>query len=373
MKVALVYDRVNTWGGAERVLLALHKLFPDAPLYTSVYHPERSDWAKAFTIKKSFLQHLPFASRHHQLLPLFMPIAFESFSFDQYDLVISVTSESAKGILTKPGTIHICYCLTPTRYLWSGYETYFSNKVFKLFTKPAVSLLRKWDKLAAKRPDQMIAISKEVQGRIKKYYGRDSVVVYPPLTLGKNVIAGFAAQSLKGLPRRSASRNDGYFLLVSRLSKFTKYKRVDLAIEAFNELKLPLKIVGEGSWIDELREKAASNIEFVGKVTDAELVNYYQAARALVFPGVEDFGLVMIEAHNHGKPVIAFSGGGAREIVVENETGLFFNKQTKQALVAAVKKFETLRFDEKKIRKVAHRFNQKKFEKDFLAVVKQLI
>jgi hypothetical protein len=131
MKVALVYDRVNTWGGAERVLIALHKLFPEAPLYTSVYHPERFGWAKDFTIKKSFLQSLPFASRHHELLPLLMPIAFESFSFDAYDLVISITSESAKGVITKPHTKHLCYCLTPTRYLWSGYETYFHNKIFK--------------------------------------------------------------------------------------------------------------------------------------------------------------------------------------------------------------------------------------------------
>ena len=183
MKVALVYDRVNKWGGAERVLLAFHKLFPEATLYTSVYNPKNAPWAKAFAIKTSFLQSFPYASSSHEFYPFLMPLAFENFSFDEYDLVISVTSEAAKGIMTKPKTMHICYCLTPTRYLWSGYSDYFDNSFFRFATKPVISYLRSWDMVASQRPDMYIAISKEVKERIKKYYGRESEVIYPPVDI----------------------------------------------------------------------------------------------------------------------------------------------------------------------------------------------
>ena len=181
MKVAIVYDRVNKWGGAERVLLALHEMFPDAPLYTSVYDSKKAPWARVFPkIYTSFLQYLPFAKSNHELLAPLMPLVFESFNFDNYDLVISVTSEAAKGIKTNSGTLHVCYCLTPTRYLWSHYEDYFKNPVFKLVTKPIINYLKNWDKKAAQRPDVMIAISTEVKNRIKKYYGRDSEIIFPP-------------------------------------------------------------------------------------------------------------------------------------------------------------------------------------------------
>jgi len=163
MKVALVYDRVNKWGGAERVLLALHELFPDAPLYTSVYNKDKTKWAKVFDIRTSFLQEFPFAKEAHELYPLLMPAAFESFNFDEFDLVISITSEAAKGIITKPHTRHICYCLTPTRYLWSGYKEYFQNGLSKILSLPAITYLRHWDRVASTRPDAYIAISHEVQ------------------------------------------------------------------------------------------------------------------------------------------------------------------------------------------------------------------
>src|ERR1035437_5789981 len=183
MKVALVYDRVNKWGGAERVLLAFHKILPQADLYTSVYNKEKASWAKVFNVKTSFLQNFPFAKSSHQLFATLMPVAFESLNFDGYDLVISVTSESAKGIITKPGTLHICYCLTPNRYLWSSYNDYFKNRLLRFFSKPAVLYLRTWDKIASQRPDEYIAISTAVKNRIKKYYERDSVIIYPPLML----------------------------------------------------------------------------------------------------------------------------------------------------------------------------------------------
>jgi len=361
MKVALVYDRVNKWGGAERVLLALHKLFPQAPLFTSVYHKETAPWAQVFDIKTSFLQKIPFAKTRHEFFPYLMPAAFENFSFDEYDLVVSVTSEAAKGIITKPSTKHICYCLTPTRYLWSGYDTYFSNKTLKTLTKPVVSSLRKWDKLAANRPDMMIAISKEVQERIKNYYGRDAVVIYPPLNLS------VSSDRLVSLPKKKKEKP--YFLVVSR---FVSYKRIDLAIDALSELGLSLKVVGAGSLEKKLKAKAGPTVEFLDNLTDDELVDYYRGCEALIFPGVEDFGLVMAEAHKFGKPVIAFAAGGALDIVVEGKTGYFFNQQTKESLIEAVNKFGSYSFDSKVIMKQAEKFSVDNFKKNFQSVVNRL-
>jgi glycosyltransferase involved in cell wall biosynthesis len=280
MKTALVYDRVNKWGGAERVLLALHKIFSEAPLYTSVYNKEKAPWADVFDIRTSFLQNFPKAQTSHELYAVLMPMAFESFNFDEYDLVISVTSEAAKGIITKPKTLHVCYCLTPTRYLWSGYNDYFRSSLFKLLSKPAVTYLRSWDKIAAQRPDEYIAISGEVQDRIKRYYNRESEIIYPPLQLKSQI------SNLK-------SQND-YFLVVSRLTNF--YKRVDIAIKACNDLKLPLKIVGEGADAENLKSLAGPTVEFLGNLSDFQLSNYYKNCKALIFPGREDFGLVMAEA-----------------------------------------------------------------------------
>ena len=361
MKVALVYDRVNKWGGAERVLLALHKLFPQAPLFTSVYHPKNAPWAGVFDVKTSFLQNVPFAKSKHEWFPNLMPMAFESFTFEDYDLVISVTSEAAKGIITKPNTKHICYCLTPTRYLWSGYDTYFPNKILKTLSKPAVSQLKKWDKLAAHRPDVMISISKEVQNRIKDYYGRDSIIIYPPISL---------ENSKKKLNKKSKG---GYFLVVSRLSKFTRYKRVDLVVEAFTKLGIPLKIVGVGSLEKELKAKAGKNIEFLGNLTDTELVKYYQECEALVFSGIEDFGLVMAEAHRFGKPVLAFAEGGALDIVVDGKTGYFFHEQTKESLINAINDFKKYKFDPKVIMKQAEKFSFESFRDNIQLVVKKLL
>jgi glycosyltransferase involved in cell wall biosynthesis len=358
MKVALVYDRVNKWGGAERVLLALNKLFPDAPLYTSVHNPQTASWADVFDVRPSFLQKASFTRSNHEKLALLMPSVFESFSFDQYDLVISVTSESAKGIITKPNTKHICYCLTPTRYLWSGYDSYFANKGLRFLSKPAVHYLRSWDKKAARRPDQIVSISKEVQKRVKDYYGRESMVIYPPVEIG-------ARGQVLG-----ASNKGKYFLIVSRLSKFTRYKRIDLAIEACNELQLPLKIVGDGTWKDELQAMAGPTITFEGAVDDLTLEKYYKNCKALIFPGVEDFGLTVVEAQAFGKPVIAFRGGGALETIKEGKTGYFFDDQTKTSLVAALKNFDRMKFDPEDCIKHAERFSFDKFKTSFLKLVK---
>src|ERR1700722_2502959 len=351
MKVALVYDRINKWGGAERVLLALHKLFPNAPVFTSVYSPKNAKWADDMDIKTSFLQKYPHVVSHHELYPFLMPMAFEQFSFSGYDLVISLTSEAAKGIITQPGTMHICYCLTPTRYLWSGYKEYFKNPALKIASKPIVSYLKKWDKTAARRPDIFVAISKEVQGRIKEYYSRDSVVIYPSVDLGLS--GNGKGESLKSKNKKKTSP---YFLIVSRLSKFTKYKRIDLAIQACNERKLPLKIIGEGSWKKELQKMSGPTIEFINDVDDNTLRQYYQNCKALLFPALEDFGLTVVEAQAFGKPVIAFRGGGAMNTIKEGKTGLFFDKQTKDSLIQTLQIFDTIKFKEKDAVKNAEQF-----------------
>lgn len=356
MKVALVYDRVNKWGGAERVLLALHRLFPKAPLFTSVYNQETAPWAKVFAVRTSFLQNFPKAKTAHELYPLLMPLAFESFNFDEFDLVISVTSEAAKGIITKPTTRHICYCLTPTRYLWSGYSDYFQNPLFRLLTKPLVVYLRYWDKIAAQRPDAYVGISTEVQARIKKYYNRDSTIIYPPLEMQSS---------------DSKSNNSGdYFLVVSRLTNF--YKRVDIAIKACSDLKLPLKIVGSGLDERKLRKMAGPTVEFVGDLTDDKLSDYYKNCQALIFPGREDFGLTMVEAQSFGKPVIAFRGGGALDIVKEDVTGEFFDQLSSASLKSVLKSFNGKRYNTKLCRENAQRFSFENFRRDINSFINNL-
>src|SRR3989338_8380352 len=355
MKVALVYDRVNKWGGAERVLLVLHELFPNAPLYTSVYNSKKTKWAEVFNVKTSFLQRFPNATDKHEFYAPFMPHAFESFSFDGYDLVISVTSEAAKGIMTKPKTKHICYCLTPTRYLWSGYDEYFSNRILRSLSKPVVSYLRRWDKIASKRPDKYIAISKEVQKRIKKYYGKESEVIYPPVTL-----ADAGDSHLQHVAKGSHNK---YFLIVSRM---VPYKRVDIAIKAFNKLKLPLKIVGTGVEEKRLKKIAMSNIEFLGNLTDMELLRYYKGSSALVFPTNEDFGLAILEAKMFGKPVIAFRKGGALETIIDGKTGEFFYPQHEDALIKTLQGFIGKKYKISDCIKQAEKFNKERFKQQFL-------
>lgn len=361
MKVAIVYDRINKWGGAERLLLSLQKIFPDADIFTSVLNLEKAPWAKKFKkLNSSFIQTLPL-SYYHQLYASLMPIAFESFSFDKYDLVISVTSESAKGIITKPGTKHICICLTPTRYLWSGYEDYFKNPIINFFSKPVVSYLRTWDKIASSRPDLYFAISKEVQGRIKRYYDRDSKVIYPPVSLVQNLKLKAQNNQRENLARKGAG--SAYFLIVSRL---VPYKRVDLAIKACNKLKLPLKIIGEGSQTFFLKLIAGPTVEFLGQVQDSELCSYYKNCNALIFPGMEDFGLVMAEAQSFGKPVVAFRGGGALEIIKEGETGEFFSEQSVESLINLLEKWDNKRYNSSLCIENARRFSYDNFKQKFL-------
>lgn len=358
MKVALVYDRVNKIGGAERVLLALHSLFPSSPLYTAVYSPKHAQWANIFSVKTSFLQNFPFARRNHEVFPLLMPLAFENFSFEQYDLVISITSEAAKGIITNGKTKHICYCLTPTRYLWSGYDFYFKNTYMRLLAKPAIQYLRHWDTIAAKRPDAFIAISKEVQQRIKKYYQRDSEIIYPPLFLQSE------KKDIKKL-------NEPPFLLI--VSRLVSYKRIDLAIQACNSLRLPLRIIGSGNALEKLRRIAGPTVQFLGNLTDDEVIAYYKSCSGFIFPGQEDFGLSMVEAQYYGKPVLAYNAGGAREIIVEGKTGMFFDKPTIASLTKALDKFIHFRYNREDCQRQAENFTLTAFQSQFLKIVEDVL
>lgn len=352
MKVAIVYDRVNKIGGAERVLESLREIFPKSVLFTSVYNKKKTPWAKKFKIKTSFLQKIPFIDKRHELVPYLMPFAFESFNFSGYDLIISVTSEAAKGVIVPADSTHICICLTPTRYLWSGYDSYFKNSLIKIVGFPFVWYLKKWDLVASKRPDYYIAISKIVQERIKKYYKRESVVIYPPSdrlfrTKGKEIT------------------EKNYFLVVSRL---VDYKRVDLAVKACTKLKLPLIVIGEGSGFESLEAMAGETVKFKGRVSDEELVSYYKNCRALIFPGIEDFGITMVEVQMAGKPAIAYKLGGAAEIVT-SKTGVFFDKPTVASLSRVLINFRDTRYNGEDCKKNARRFSESIFKRQILSFI----
>ena len=264
MKIAFVYDKVNKFGGAERVLLALHEIWPEAPLYTAVYDRNRAKWADVFLVKPSFLRHFPFLQDRHEVLSLITPYAFESFNFDEYDVVLSITAADAKGIITKPSTLHISYCLTPTRYLWSGYNEYLRepgvgtfNPLARFYMRLCFTGLRRWDFIASSRPDRYIAISDQVAKRVKTYYKKEAMVIYPPVDVEKFK------------PNDKGVNKEKYYLIVSRL---VPYKRIDYAICAFNQLGWNLKIVGSGLDGRRLKNLAHQNVEFLGSnLTDEKL------------------------------------------------------------------------------------------------------
>lgn len=356
MKIAFVYDRVNKFGGAERVLLTLHEIWPEAPLYTAVYNPKTASWASVFEVKSSFLQHLPFATSRHELYPILAPLAFETFDFSSFDVVLSITSAEAKGIITKTNTLHICYCLTPTRYLWSGYTDYIKepgvgsfNFLARILMRCFSPRLRNWDIIASQRPDNYIAISQAVAGRVKKYYKRDSIVIYPPVDLN----------TFKVSTKKSKAKQD-YFLIVSRL---VPYKKIDYVISAFNRLGWKLIIIGDGLDAGRLKNMAKKNIIFVdSNLSDEKLCNYYQNCRALIFAGVEDFGLTSVEAQAAGRPVFAYSGGGVKESIVVNKTGELYDYQNESTLIALLQRVSKKSYDPSDCRISAARFSKMKFK-----------
>lgn len=328
MKIALVYDQVNKFGGAERLLLALRKIYPEAPLFTLVYHPQSAPWSKKFSVTASPLNKIKFLQTRHQWLPPIAPMMFETFNFDRFNLVISITSNSAKAIITKPETLHICYCLTPTRHFWGDIKEYRRNIKMRITPKLIKKYLQTVDLLISKRPDQYIAISREVKNRIATYYNQDSSVIYPPIE----------NKFYSNKPPVSFT-NRQHYLIVSRLEP---YKKIDLVIKSFNRLRgRTLQVVGGGSQLKRLKRLAGNNIIFWGQVSDRELIKLYREAKAVIFPQIEDFGLVSLEAQISGTPVIAFDQGGAKETVIGNQTGIFFKTQTVSGLIEAIERFES--------------------------------
>lgn len=350
MRVALVHDYLNQYGGAERVLEAFGQLYPKAPIYTLLYDRKKTGYAfDRRQIYTSFLQKIPLIKSHHRPFLMFMPLAIEQFDLSQYDLVLSDSASYAKGVITSPQTLHICYCHTPIRYAWDDSHKYIEEfgypgpikKIIPFF----MNYIRLWDEQAAQRVDKFIANSHFVAKRIKKYYGREAEVIHPPVKTNLFYVS---------------DNSDKYFLMVGR---FLAYKQFDLAIRAFNQLKLPLKIIGDGPDRKRLRKIARGNIEFVGLVPDEKLKEYYARCQAFIFPQEEDFGITAVEAMASGRPVIAYSAGGALEIIEEGVTGLFFKEQSADCLIETLKKFKTGDFDPKVIRQRAMEFDQERFKK----------
>ncbi len=352
MNIALVHDWLTNFGGSERCLQAFSELYPTSPIYTSLWDQENVPQFANQEINTSFLQHMPGSIHHHAFYLNQMPLAFERFDLSEYDVVLSSSHACAKGVITLPQTLHICYCHTPTRYLWDFWHQYIKNPSYfglfnpliKTFAPIAATYLRLWDRAAAERVDYFIANSRYIAERIKKYYHKPSVVIYPPVD-----VADFHVSTDLG----------DHFLLVSRL---VNYKRVDLAISAFNEMGLPLRIVGDGPEYKKLRAHAHSNIEFLGSVDEQTKRDLMARCQAFIFPPEEDFGITAVEAMAAGRPVIALARGGALETVIDGKTGLFFNDQTTEQLIQAVKSYDSRNFDPDAIRTHAMQFDRSVFK-----------
>ncbi len=356
MKTALVHDWMNQIGGAEDVLEALVGMFPQSPLYTSLYAPDRMPdaWRK-WDIRTSFIDHLPLARRKQQLYFPLYPLAFEQFDFGDYDLVLSNKSGFCHGVITGARTVHICYCLTPTRYVWR-YHQYAEReqlgRATRLLLTPFLTYLRMWDRMAADRVDHFIAISEEVRRRIGKIYGRDATIIYPPVDTGRF---------------EPAPSTDDYYLLVGRL---VPYRRIDLLVEAFNKLGRPLLIAGAGRDEDRLKEMAGSNITFLGYVPDEQLPDLMARCQAFMFPGEEDFGIAPLQAMAAGRPVIAYAAGGALETVIPG-TGCLFAEQSVDAIIRAVEGFDTAAVNSGFIREHALGFDVSVFKRRLSTFVDQ--
>lgn len=356
--IALVHDYLNQYGGAERVLEALHDVYPAAPVYTSIYAPKKMpEQYRRWQIHTSFMQRLPKVNELHQFyLPLY-PTAFEQFDLSKYKVVLSSSSAFAKGVITKPDTLHVCYCHAPMRFAWN-YHDYVGGEQWAkrvgLLLPLVMTYVRLWDEVSSRRVDAFIANSRVVARRIRKRYGRRATIINPPVNTGLYN------------PRSDGTHGD-YFLAVSRM---IPYKRLDIVIDAFTKLKLPLKVVGSGRQGSQLRANAGPNVQFVGPVSDAQLRELYAGCRALVFPGEEDFGITPLEAQASGRPVIAYGAGGALESVVPGVTGEFFGTQTTECLAETVSRFDERRYDPQAIRKHAEGFDTEVFKSKIRAYIK---
>lgn len=377
MKTALIhYWLVNNRGG-EKVLFELARLFPEADLFTHVYDAEKMPQEiTRLSVCTTFINRLPFAKKLYQsYLPL-MPLALRRLNLSGYDLIISCESGPAKGIRKPKGAVHICYCFTPMRYLWDMAGNYFQSASLleKIGMKLLLPGLRKWDVWSATQVDHFIADSRFVAERIRRIYGREATVIYPPVDVGRFSV-------LKRNPQ-------DFYLFAGQL---TAYKRADLAIEAFLKMGKRLIVAGDGEQLDELKSRIPtaegggrsearqrsgnpeSRISFLGRVSDEKLNELYSTCRALIFPGIEDFGIVPVEAQAAGAPVIAFRAGGALETVVENETGTFFAEPSADSLIKAVERFQLRAFDAAVCRAHAQKFSAERFEAEFRAFYEKVV
>ncbi len=349
-RVAIAHEWLTIPGGSEKVVLQFLELFPDAEIYTTVYDPE--PWPEAITrarVNTSFLHRLPKATGYYpRLLPL-MNAAFESFDMSGYDLVLSSHHACAKSVITAPGTLHVCYCHTPMRYVWD--PGFFAGEQLGIAERSALPLLlsrlRRQDVIAAVRPDAYIANSRHVAKRIRKYYRRDSTVIHPPVEV----------ERFLGTPRRDG----GYYLFLGRL---VPYKRADVAVAACARLDRPLKVVGSGRGGESLAELAGPRTELLGFVDDDDLAEIVAGARALLFPGEEDFGMVPVEVQAAGVPVIAYGRGGAADSVVDGVTGILYGDPSVESLCAAIERFEATSFDEEELRRRAATFSPERFRRE---------
>ncbi|MFA3784114.1 glycosyltransferase [Melioribacteraceae bacterium 4301-Me] len=363
MKIALVHDWLTGMRGGEKVLEVLCELYPQATLITLLHNKgSLSSTIEKMSIKTSFIDRLPFKEKKYRnYLPLF-PLAIESIDFSEFDLIISSSHAVAKAAKPNKNALHICYCHTPMRYIWDMYDDYFGKGKANFFVRKAMKLilpkLRQWDVRTSNHVHYFIANSKNVAERIKKYYQRQADVIYPPVDT-----------SLFSL----SNKCEDYFLIVSAL---VPYKRIDIAIEAFNKIGEKLVVVGTGPEADKLKAIAKKNIEFLGWCNNEQLAKIYSGCKALIFPGLEDFGIVPLEAMATGKPVIAFAKGGALETIIgegENSTGIFFYEQTSDALINAVKIFDKKYFDPQRIRQHALQFDRSLFKEKLKNYIEEKI
>jgi len=349
MKIAIIHDYLVSYGGAEKVFKALADMYPDAEIYTLFYDPKiKKQFFPTRIVHTSFLQKFPlFLRKRYQLLLPLLPIAAETLDFREFDVVISATHSWAKGIITRPKTTHICYCYSPTRYLWDKARRNFLLQYFRV-----------WDRQASERVDHFIAVSKTVQQRIKKYYKRNSIVIYPPVEMpnAKIQIVPNQIQNSK-FPKE-------FYLIVSQLRK---YKRIDLAVEAFNKLGLELVIIGTGPERLNLERIAKKNIKFLGWKSDEVVAEYYKNCTAFIFSSEDDFGIAPVEAMSYGKPVLAYRRGGATETIIEGKTGEFFDYQNPAVLADGIRRLRQnlSNYDPKFISKHSQKFSQERFKKEF--------
>ncbi len=348
MKIALVHDHLTQDGGAERVLQAFHEIWPDAPIFVLFYDQKKVSGFGQAKVKQSFLSKMPFGKKKYQwYLPL-MPLATERHNLSDYDVVLSSTSAFAKGILTKPNTVHVSYCHTPTRYLWTDTHSYIEDLKYNRFIKALlprlIYKLRIWDKMSTDRVDHFIANSNTVRRRIKKYYRRDSDIIYPPVEMETFFVS---------------DRVEDYFITGGRM---VPYKRFDLVVQAFNRLNIPLKIYGDGPELEKLKKIAKDNITFLGRVSDEEKARLLSRAQAFIHPQIEDLGITPIESMASGRPVIAYGVGGATETVIPGKTGMFFYDQTWESLLDAVIHFDKNIWDSQEIRTHAMKFAKASFK-----------